>query len=96
VGSTTPFVWREALEAFQLLFILWRAIVPFTLTKGLREGLFGWASTRFIFGAGSAKKVTSFLFLHSSPAGSCLLDSFPGSARPFPDVKVSAPLARGP
>jgi hypothetical protein len=45
--------------------ILWRAILPFTL----KEGLFRWASSRFIFGAGSLERdLWSGIFFFSSTA----------------------------
>jgi hypothetical protein len=61
-AAPLPSFWREVLEAFQLLFILWRAIVPFAR----REGLFRWASTRFIFGAGSTKEGDTLFFSSSA------------------------------
>jgi hypothetical protein len=76
-GSTTPFIWKEALEAFQLLLS-----VVSCCHFSCGEGLFKWASTRFIFGAGFFKESAIFSFPPPLSAGSRLLDSFAESAHP--------------
>jgi hypothetical protein len=91
MGSTTPFIWKEALEAFQLLLSVVSSS-PFSCG----EGLFKWASSRFIFGAGFFQRKCHLFFSSSALSWESPSLLLRRKRSPFPDAEVSAPLARGP